>query len=167
MGYHNGLSGLICRAPVNHLVTRRPPRSELSWLVIVAIIFLNYEGVRELIIANCKQIFNIPRLHDVSLMIFTDPVTALISHNCSTPGYVGFNIGEPGSCYRYYPDLIPQYAASTRCLQDSARLISINSTETLGVIKTLIGYCKILKLISRRLPFLKFLCYLSFKLPSS
>ena len=58
--------------------------------------------------------------------------------NCSTPGYVSYNIGD-GTCYKYFPDLVRHYEAEIRCLQDHARLVSVNSSNTLTAVKALAG----------------------------
>ncbi len=65
--------------------------------------------------------------------------TGLKMTNCSKPGYYSFNIGAPGSCYKYFPALAMQHVASTTCLQDNGRLISINSTDSINIVKALVG----------------------------
>ncbi len=62
----------------------------------------------------------------------------LQSSNCSTPGYVSYNIGD-GTCYKYFDQQVPQYEAETRCLQDNARLIAVNSSDDITIVKALVG----------------------------
>ena len=61
------------------------------------------------------------------------------SSNCSTPGYVSYNIGDGLTCYKYFTQLVSQYEAKTRCLQDNATLVSISNPDTITIVKALAG----------------------------
>ena len=61
--------------------------------------------------------------------------TGLQTTDCSTPGYVSYNIGEPGTCYKYFSDSENFYNAEARCLQDNARLIAVNNSVDLAIAK--------------------------------
>ena len=66
-------------------------------------------------------------------------ITVPQASNCSTPGYVSYNIGD-GTCYKYFSEVVKQYEAEIRCLQDNARLVSLNNSNTLTILKALMGY---------------------------
>ena len=59
--------------------------------------------------------------------------------NCTTPGYVSYNIGD-GTCYKYFSEVVKQYEAEIRCLQDNARLFSLNNSNSLTIVKALTRY---------------------------
>ena len=59
---------------------------------------------------------------------------------CNQTGYYSYNIGENGTCYKYFSAQKTQYAADTQCREDNGRLISINSTEDILIAKAVLGY---------------------------
>ena len=70
----------------------------------------------------------------------TDPeAPGLKANNCPKPGYVSYNIGNNGTCYKYISDHLRQYEAETRCLQDNARLITLKDSATLTIMKAVLG----------------------------
>ena len=62
----------------------------------------------------------------------------LQTNNClGFTGYTTFNVGDGVTCYKYISDLVTQADAKARCLQDNAKLVSVNNPETITIVKAL------------------------------